>query len=66
MNILLCRSGEQILLNGHASWVPVVHTCNSSHSGGKDQKDYGSRSAQENSSRDPILKKTITKEGLVE
>jgi hypothetical protein len=43
----------------------VAHTGNPSYSRGRD-KDYGSKSAQANSSRDPILKKTYYKKGLVE
>jgi hypothetical protein len=41
-------------------WVPMTHTCNRSYSGGRDQEDHSSKSAQENSSQDPILKKPIT------
>jgi hypothetical protein len=37
----------------------VAHTCNPSYSRGKDQEDPSSRPAQENTSPDPILKKTI-------
>jgi hypothetical protein len=49
------------------SWVPVAHTYNPSYSGGRDQEDHGSKPAQANSSRGPILKKKkITKIGLVE
>jgi hypothetical protein len=44
----------------------VANTCNPSYSGGKDQEDLGSKPAQANSSRDPILKKTHHKKGLVE
>jgi hypothetical protein len=43
------------------SWALVTHTCNPSYSGGRDQKDHGSKAGQANSSRDPILKKLITK-----
>jgi hypothetical protein len=39
----------------------MAHTCNLSYSGGRDQKDHGSKPAQANSSRDPIWKKFITK-----
>jgi hypothetical protein len=39
----------------------VAHTCNPSHSGGRDQEDYGLKLAQANGSRDPILKNPITK-----
>jgi hypothetical protein len=44
----------------------VANTCNPSYSGGKDQEDLGSKPGQANSSRDPILKKTHHKKGLVE
>jgi hypothetical protein len=46
--------------------APVAHTCNPSYSGGIHQEDRGLKPAWANSSRDPILKKTITKKGLVE
>jgi hypothetical protein len=51
--------------------APVAHACNPSYSGGRDQEDLGSKLAQANSSRDPILKKpylekTLHKKGLVE
>jgi hypothetical protein len=36
-------------------------SCNPSNSGGRNQEDCSSKPAQANSSRDPILKKTITK-----
>jgi hypothetical protein len=39
----------------------VSHACNPSYSGGRDQEGCGSKSAQANSSQDPILKKTNTK-----
>jgi hypothetical protein len=44
----------------------VAHACNLSYSGGRDQEDCGSKPAQENSSKDPVSKKSITKKGLVE
>jgi hypothetical protein len=34
----------------------MAHKSNSSYSGGRDQENQGSRSAQANSSRDPISK----------
>jgi hypothetical protein len=34
----------------------MVHTCNPSYSGGRDQEDQSSTSAGANSSRDPIRK----------
>jgi hypothetical protein len=34
---------------------PVVHACNPSYSGGRDQENHGLKPAQANSSRDPIL-----------
>jgi hypothetical protein len=43
-----------------------AHTCNPSYSGGRDQEDCSSKPAQANSFRDPILKKTLHKKGLVE
>jgi hypothetical protein len=36
--------------------VLVVHTCNCSYSGGRDQEDGGSKPVQANSLKDPILK----------
>jgi hypothetical protein len=42
----------------------VAHACNSSYSRGSDQDDLGSKPAQTNSSKDPILKKPITKKGV--
>jgi hypothetical protein len=39
----------------------VTHTCNPSYSGDRDQENRGSKPAQANSSRDPMLKKPITK-----
>jgi hypothetical protein len=39
----------------------VVHTCNRSYSGGRDQEDRGSKPAQENSLQDSISKTPITK-----
>jgi hypothetical protein len=43
------------------SQVPVAHTCKPSYSGGRDQKDLGSKPAWANSLQDPISKKHITK-----
>jgi hypothetical protein len=43
----------------------VAHACNPDYSGGRDQEDRGSKTAQANSSSDPILK-NFTKIGLVE
>jgi hypothetical protein len=48
------------------SRVPVAHTCNPSHSGGRDQEDCGSKPAHANSLQDPTLKKPIIKIWLVE
>jgi hypothetical protein len=39
------------------SWA---HTCNPSCSGGRDEKDCGSKPAQANSSQDPISKTPFT------
>jgi uncharacterized membrane protein YvbJ len=44
----------------------VAYACGTSYSGGRDQKDCGSKPTQANSSRDSISKKPITKKGLVE
>jgi hypothetical protein len=38
--------------------VQVAHARHPSYSGGRDQEDCGLKPARENSSRDPILKKT--------
>jgi hypothetical protein len=43
----------------------MVHTCNPSYSGGKDQEDHGLKPAWANSLRDSILKKSNTKKWLV-
>jgi hypothetical protein len=45
-------------------WALVAHSCNPSYSGGRNHEDCGSKSAQENSSQNPILKKTHHKKGL--
>jgi hypothetical protein len=42
-------------------WALVVHTCNISWSGRRDQEDRSSKLAWENSSCDPISKTSITK-----
>jgi hypothetical protein len=46
--------------------VLAAHTCNLSNLGGRDEEDWGSKSAQANSLRDPISKNTQNKKGLVE
>jgi hypothetical protein len=43
----------------------VAYTCNPSYSGGRNQEDRGSKPAQANNSRDPILKKTHHKKRAV-
>jgi hypothetical protein len=40
--------------------------CNPSYSGGRDQEDCGSKPAWAHTFREPILKKTPHKKGLVE
>jgi hypothetical protein len=45
---------------------PVVHAYSPSYSGGRDQEDRGGKPAWTNSLKDPILKKTHPKKGLVE
>jgi hypothetical protein len=47
---------QVILKNIYYSWALVVHTCNPSYSGGRDQEDHSSKPAQANSSWDPISK----------
>jgi hypothetical protein len=44
----------------------LPNACDPNFSGGRDQEDCSSKPAWANNSRDPILKKTITKTGLVE
>jgi hypothetical protein len=44
----------------------VAHVCNPRYSGGRDQADRGSKSAQANSSERPYIEKPFTKIGLVE
>jgi hypothetical protein len=44
----------------------AAHTCNPKYSGDRDQEDRISKPAQASSSQDTILKKPITKKGLVE
>jgi hypothetical protein len=44
----------------------LAHVCNPSYSGGNDQEDRGSKPAQVNGLKDPILKKILHKKGLVE
>jgi hypothetical protein len=41
----------------------VAHTCSLSYSGGRDQEDYSSKPAQENTLQDPNPKKPKTKKG---
>jgi hypothetical protein len=41
----------------------VAYACNPSYSGCRDEEDRGSKLAQANSLRDPILKNPITKKG---
>jgi hypothetical protein len=41
--------------------VPVAYNSNPSYLGGRNQEDCGSKAARANSSRDSILKKSITK-----
>jgi hypothetical protein len=43
--------------------APVIHACNPSYSGDRDQEDSGSKPAWANSSQDNISKITFTKNG---
>jgi hypothetical protein len=45
------------------SQAPVVHTCNPSYSGDKDQEDHSLKPAQANRLQDPVLKNSFTKKG---
>jgi hypothetical protein len=47
---------ERTFKKFEVSWTPVVHTCNPSYSGGRDQEDHSSKPAGANRSRDPITK----------
>jgi hypothetical protein len=44
------------------SWAPVVHACNTSHAGDRDQEDGLLKPTQTNSSGDPISKGFNTKQ----
>jgi hypothetical protein len=46
---------------GKRSWAPVIHTCNPSNSGGRDQEDHTLKPAWANSLQDPISKNTYHK-----
>jgi hypothetical protein len=45
------------------SQVPVTDACNYKYAGGRDQEDHGLKPDWASSSRDPNLKKKITKKG---
>jgi hypothetical protein len=49
-----------------SSWALVVYTYNLSYSAGRDPGNHSLKPAWANSSQEPILKKPITKIGLVE
>jgi hypothetical protein len=44
-----------------SSMAPVAQTCNPIYSGGRDQKDRGSKPVRTNSSKRPYLEKTLHK-----
>jgi hypothetical protein len=50
----------------YSAGCSVVHACNPSYSGGRDQEDHGSKPAQANSLQDLILGKNPQKSGLAE
>jgi hypothetical protein len=56
---ILCNSVLYFL----STWALVVHACNPSNLGGRDQEDCGLKPAWANSLRDPILKKSMIKKG---
>jgi hypothetical protein len=56
------RQNGQEEIDGQA---PVVHACNPSHSGSRDQEDHNLKPTQANSLWDPILKNPTTKKRVV-
>jgi hypothetical protein len=51
------------VLKTFSSQELVAHIYNPSYSGDRDQEDHSSKAVLENSLRDPILEKKITKKG---
>jgi hypothetical protein len=45
-------------------WAPVVHTCNLSYSGDRDQEDHGLKPAWAHSHK-TLFRKYLTQKGLV-
>jgi hypothetical protein len=60
---LLDVVGARVAEENRGSWALVVHACNPSYSGGRDQEEFSSKPAWANCSRDPILKIFNTKQG---
>jgi hypothetical protein len=60
---LLEKKQKQKQTKTYQNKVPVVHTCNPSNSGGRDQADHSPTPALANSPQDPILKNTQHKKG---
>jgi hypothetical protein len=58
---LLVHLGNVAFKKIFGSLALVVHACNPSYSGGRNQEDGGSKPAQENSLRDLISKISNTK-----
>jgi hypothetical protein len=58
IKILLLKCWFSFFKRCKFSWAPVAHTSNPNYSGDRNQKDRSSKTAQANSLRDPILKKT--------
>jgi hypothetical protein len=58
----------QALNSENHIWTLVAHACNpfTSYSGSRDQEELGSKPAWANRWQDPILKKLITRKGLME
>jgi hypothetical protein len=54
INSVACSPSRKV--PGAPLFLLVIHTCNPSYSGSRGQEDRGSKSAQANSSRDPISK----------
>jgi hypothetical protein len=61
----LCqRAKNEIKKKNWGEPACVAHACNPSYSGGRGQEDHGSKPAQENNSRDPILKNPSLTQGV--
>jgi hypothetical protein len=57
------RNKKSMPLKSKSSWEPVAHVCNPNYTRSRDQENLGSGPAGANSLQDPILKKSIIKNG---